>query len=286
MAIAFLNEVWSARLLMSLNAESVFKKLTNRNYQVDANNAKKVHIGSVPTDITVSDYSVNTDISAPQTMTTNEQILTIDQQKYFHLYVDSIEEAQTKPAILVEAMRLSAIKIAGVMDTHVQGKIEAVITAGNTVDVSTGTGTNTEKGEKIIDALVDIKELMRGANISKTQAPWLVISPYHLAILEKYFASNSGNGIFVPATAEQTLRSGFSGNLLGFNTYWSNAVGEVAEADILCGINDATTHADTITELQSYKPEKRFGQAVKGLYVYGTKVTNPEWLFKIADDKA
>ena len=55
MALSFLNEVWATRLLMDLEAESVFKARGNQNYQSDASNAKQVHIGKMTTDISVSD---------------------------------------------------------------------------------------------------------------------------------------------------------------------------------------------------------------------------------------
>ena len=53
MSLSFLNEVWATRLLMDLQAESVYKQRGNQNYQQDASNAKKVHIGKLTTSITV-----------------------------------------------------------------------------------------------------------------------------------------------------------------------------------------------------------------------------------------
>ena len=63
MPLAFLNEVWATRLLMDLEAESVYKQRGNQNYRQDASNAKEVHIGKMTADITVSDYTKNTDIT-------------------------------------------------------------------------------------------------------------------------------------------------------------------------------------------------------------------------------
>jgi hypothetical protein len=40
----------------------------------------------------------------------------------------------------------------------------------------------------------------------------------------------------------------------------------------------ATTYAEQLTEVQAQERELRFGNLVKGLHVYGAKVTRPECL--------
>ena len=45
------------------------------------------------------------------------------------------------------------------------------------------------------------------------------------------------------------------------------------------GTNDAVTHPFQIQEVEAYRPEKRFGDAVKGLYVYGAGVVAPDYLY-------
>ena len=44
------------------------------------------------------------------------------------------------------------------------------------------------------------------------------------------------------------------------------------------GSNIATSYAQQILELEAYRPEKRFADALKGLHVFGTKVVRPEAL--------
>ena len=48
----------------------------------------------------------------------------------------------------------------------------------------------------------------------------------------------------------------------------------------------ATTFVEQILDLQSYKPERRFGDAVKGLHVYGAKVVRPTALACLIADKS
>jgi hypothetical protein len=290
MALTFLNEVWSTRLLMDLAAESVYKQRGNQNYQADANNAKQVHIGKMTTDITISDYAKNTDISAPQLLTDEDTVLVMDQQKYFNFYVDDIAKAQTTPSFMSEAMRKSAIAIAQTIDSHVSARLITGTIANNMLEVTINDGDSVaEKGVAFLTAMSDLKTAMRIANISKSITPWAVISPGYLDVLEKYFLLEGKTGIFLPATSEQTLRSGFMGNLLGINLFWTNRAPQSANSGalkdvIIAGTTDAFTYADNVTETVAYRPEKRFGDAVKGLYVYGTKVTENKQLFTITND--
>jgi hypothetical protein len=287
MALTFLNEVWATRLLMDLEAESVYKQRGNQNYQADASNAKQVHIGKMTSDITISDYAKNTDISNPQLLSDSDTVLHLNQQKYFNFYIDDIAKAQTKPAFMSEAMRKSAIAIAQTIDGYVSNNL--VVGAGTalTVDIDDA-HTVAEAGTALLTIMSDLKTSMRLKNISKSITPWAVLSPKYLDVLEKYFLLEGKTGIFLPGTSEQVLRSGFMGNLLGINIYWSNIApqssntGDIKDI-IIAGTTDSFTYADNVTEVIAYRPEKRFGDAVKGLYVYGTKVTQPDQLFKISN---
>lgn len=290
MALQFLNEVWATRLLMDLEAESVYKQRGNQNYQSDASNSKQVHIGKMTADITVGDYARNTDISDPQILTNSDTVLVMDQQKYFNFYVDDISKAQTRPDFMSEAMRKSAIAIAQTIDTKVSIDVLAGVPVGDQeieLEIHNADSVS-EKGIKLLTVMSDLKTLMRTANISKSVTPWAVLSPKYLDVLEKYFLLEGKSGVFLPGTSEQVLRSGFMGNLLGIDLFWSNRTpkhdntGYIKDI-IIAGTSDGFTYADNVTETVAYRPEKRFGDAVKGLYVYGVKVTEPSQLFSITN---
>lgn len=289
MALTFLNEVWATRLLMDLEAESVYKQRGNQNYQMDASNAKEVHIGKMTADITIGNYAKNTDISDPQILTDDDTILALDQQKFFNFYVDDIAKAQTRPNFMSEAMRKSAIAIAQTIDTKVSADVLLGVPVGNALEVDIDdAATVSEAGVALLTVMSNLKTKMRVANISKSITPWAVLTPKYLDVLEKYFLLEGKSGVFLPGTSEQVLRSGFMGNLLGIDIFWSNRspqsgnTGDITDI-ILSGTTDSFTYADNVTEVIAYRPEKRFGDAVKGLYVYGVKVTEPNQLFKITN---
>ena len=45
--------------------------------------------------------------------------------------------------------------------------------------------------------------------------------------------------------------------------------------------NEAVAHVMQITETEAYRPERRFGDAIKGLMVYGSKAILPDRLYTI-----
>jgi len=55
---------------------------------------------------------------------------------------------------------------------------------------------------------------------------------------------------------------------------------------LFAGISIATAYVEQIVDVQSYKPEKRFGDAVKGLHVYGAKVVRPNNLAMLIASKS
>lgn len=287
MALTFLNQVWATRLLMDLQAESVYKERGNQNYQQDASNAKQVHIGKMTTDITISDYAKNVDISNPQLLSDSDTVLAMNQQKYFNFYVDDVVQAQTRPNFMTEAMRKSAIAIAQTIDAKVSADLVAGAGSAATVTINNADSVE-QRGDALLTSFSDLKTLMREKNIAKSVTPWAVLSPGYLDVLEKYFLLGGKSGVFLPATSEQVLRSGFMGNLLGIDIFWTNLAPQAGSANIkdiiIAGTVDAFTYADNVTEVVAYRPEKRFGDAVKGLYVYGVKVTEPDQLFTVTND--
>ncbi len=278
--MAFLNNVWSAKLIDELEKESVYKGLANNNYTADAANVSTVYLGADNADVTVGTYNGN-DISAAQKRSPNtDTLLSLSEKKYFNVSVDDVEQAQTKPAIMASAMRKSSIAIAQTMDDFGANKLLSAISSSNIVsggiadadDVST-------KGDKLLGLMTELKQSLRVANIAKTTVPWAVFTPEMMKILEDKLIRDD-KSVFLPATAEQTLRSGFVGTLLGIDVFWSNNAPSKSNKKVaICGTRDAWTWADQVQKVETYRPERKFADAVKGLYVYGAVVTDSSQVF-------
>jgi len=86
---------------------------------------------------------------------------------------------------------------------------------------------------------------------------------------------------------DNTLANGNVGEAAGFTILKSNNVPNTSGAKfkLVAGHSIATSYAEQIVDVQTYKPEKRFGDAVKGLHIYGAKVLRPTNLAMIIADK-
>lgn len=66
------------------------------------------------------------------------------------------------------------------------------------------------------------------------------------------------------------VQSGYIGSVFGLNVFKSNNV-----TSILCGCREGITLAQQIDEVESVRLPDTFATGVRGLHVYGAKVTRP-----------
>jgi hypothetical protein len=97
---------------------------------------------------------------------------------------------------------------------------------------------------------------------------------------DRFVRSGTGAG-------DRRLRNGEVGEAAGFTILKSNNVPDTEgeEYKIIAGHSHATAYVEQILDVQTYKPEKRFGDAVKGLHVYGAKVIRGDCLAMLIANK-
>jgi N4-gp56 family major capsid protein len=283
MALNFIPTVWAARVLANLDKSLVYGQtgVVNRDYEGEIREAgSTVKIASIG-DITVDDYIRDTDIGDPQILSDSEQMLVIDQQKYFNFYVDSIDRAQTNINVMDEAMQRAAYALRDKADAFLAGTMDAAVPSGNKIGSTTTPVVPT--ASTAYEYLVDLATKLDEANVP-TEGRWCIVPPwFHGLMLKDNRFVSAGS-----AKTDATLANGEVGEAAGFRILKSNNVPNVSGTKyrIIAGHPIATSYAEQILDLQSYKPEKRFGDAVKGLHVYGAKVLRPSALAEIIASKS
>lgn len=283
MALNFIPTVWSARILQQLDKALVYGQtgVVNRDYEGEIREAgSTVKIASIG-DITVDDYTRDTDIGDPQILTDTEQMLVIDQQKYFNFYVDSIDRAQTNINVMDEAMQRAAYGLRDKADQYIAALMDAAVPSGNKIGSTTTPVIPT--ATTAYEYLVDLATKLDEANVP-TDGRWCVVPPwFHGLMLKDARFVSAGS-----AKTDQVLANGEVGEAAGFRILKSNNVPNTfgTKYKIIAGHPIATSYAEQILDVQSYKPEKRFGDAVKGLHVYGAKVLRPAALAEIIANKS
>ena len=133
------------------------------------------------------------------------------------------------------------------------------------------------------DYLVDLSVLLDEANVPMP-GRWVVVPPwYHGLLLKDPRFVGNGTGY-----NQAILQGGLVGEAAGFQIHLSNNVPNTAGAKykVLAGTNAAGAFAEQLVELEAYRLEKNFSDAVKGLHVYGAKVVQPNALALLTCDKA
>lgn len=283
MSLQFIPTVWAARLLTALEKSLVYGQanVSNRDYEGEIREAgNTVKIASIG-DVSIGDYIKDTDIADPEILTDSDQTLLIDQSKYFNFYVDSIDRAQQNVNVLDEAMRRSAWALREKADAFISGVMQAAVPAGNLIGSLTTPEVPT--AANAYEYLVDLGVLLDESDVPLEGRFVVVPAWFHGLLLkdDRFVRSGTFRG-------DRALANGQVGAAAGFSILKSNNVPNTAGAKykIVAGHSIATAYVEQIVDLQTYKPEKRFGDAVKGLHVYGARVVRPKALAMLIADKA
>ncbi|MFP7199687.1 P22 phage major capsid protein family protein [Lysinibacillus halotolerans] len=273
----FIPTIWSARLLANLQKSLVFGQagVINRDYEGEikafGDTVKINGIGAV----SVGDYTRNTDMTDPETLSDNTRNLVIDQSKYFNFQIDDLDKIQQNPKLMDAAMQEAAYALANAADRFIASQYTY---AANTIgtDASPIEVTKADAYEYLVDLSTKLDE-----SDVPTTGRFAVIPPWFEGLLlkdDRFVGSGA-------LPADERLLNGVVGRAAGFILLKSNnapsveaAEGIIANSKIIAGHNMAWTYAEQASQVEGYRMEKRFADAVKGLHLYGAKVTRPQAL--------
>ena len=256
----FIPTVWSENLYSELDKKYIAVKNCNREFEGDIKSkgasVKICGIGNV----SVSDYTKNSDMTSPETLSDNVRTLTIDQAKYFNFQIDDVDRAQSNPKIMNEAMRVAASALANTADSYVFSLYED---AGETITDASVTA------EKIVDLIIDARTKLFANNVSDANDIIIEVSPEIASVILKA-------KIDLGTDNSAALECGMLGKIGGCKIYVSNNIVK-KDGAYKCFVRTkrAIAFAEQLSEIEAYRPEKRFADAVKGLHLYGAKVVYP-----------
>jgi len=246
-----------------------------------------VNIQSVTAPTVSTAYAAGSTAPGASALTDAQTVLNINKTRTFNIYVDDITKAQSMPGLMNEGLRKAGVSVANSIDSYLAGLYV------DAKDSSVGTdalGTTAAGGpievkstqvEKVMKAFVTAGRLLNERNVPG-MGRWAIITPFlHQVLL--YGHAIQGTGYDVPN--DPAITNGLVGKSLGFDIYVSNNVpttmGSSAEATVCTfGVNDGITYAGQLTEVEALRSEKRFADAVRGLYLFGAKVVQPTAIAK------
>ena len=264
----FISTVWSENLYKQLDAKYIGVANCTREWEGEIRRkGDRVKICGVGP-VSIFDYSKNTNMAAPATLSDTSRELVITEAKAFNFQIDDIDRAQSTPRIMDEALRNAANALVNIAEAHVYSHHQ-LVSASNKISVSDPTP------EAITDCI--LKAMVRLQKNGIYDDVVLEVTPDVGAIILKAKLNLATDNSSV-------LENGCIGSFAGCKVFVSNnvaTVGDSTAAHHMCYLRTkrAIAFAEQLSEIEAYRPELRFADAVKGLMLYGSKIVYPEELY-------
>ena len=265
----FTPVLWTGKLLDNLNASHVYTNCFNRDYEGEIKNqGDVVKINSIGR-ITVAPYVKNTLPLSIQVPQDSQLTLAVTQADSFCFGIDDVDKAQNNVDAMNACMKESAWSMADTADLWLAALLYAGIQTANLLTAATlGTGaTNADAYETLVD--LDVR--LTANNVLRPER-WCVIPPWYEGLLRKdprFVSFGTGDN-------KTQLLGEPIGKAAGFQIWVSNNVPMVSTAYVvMAGTKQAATYASQLEKVEAFRPQLGFADALKGLHLYGAKVTRP-----------
>jgi hypothetical protein len=282
----FIPTIWTGKLIEKFYDATVLAAIANSDYEGEIKNqGDTVKIRTKPT-IAINDYSAG-EALVVERPTSSIVELQIDKGKYFNTILDDVMETQADLNLLSMWADDSSEQMKINIDTDVLANIGAEVAAENqgatagriSLDLDLGTvlapvslvsKNPIAPAVEIIDLITRLGQTLDEQNIPE-QGRWLVIPAWMCAMIKRSElrdASLTGDGTTM-------LRNGRLGQIERFTVYMSNLLPvDTGVVDVLAGHSHGLTFASQLTKVETLRGESTFGTYLRGLQVYGYKVTD------------
>ncbi len=262
----FISTVWSETLAKSLDKEYIAISNCNRSFEGDIRGkGSSVKICSVGP-VSVFNYNKDTNMAGafPEAISDSEVTLSISQAKAFNFQIDDIDRAQTNPQLMQEAMRQAANALADKADAYVYGLAAEAKTLGSPVIT-----VDEMSSDDVLKILLNARRKLLENNVNSNVETVIEVPPVlAVEILKAKILTATDN--------TENIGKGYIGSFVGFDVYVSNNVLCLSgRYQCMARTKRAIAFAEQLSEVEAYRPEKRFADAVKGLHLYGAKVVFP-----------
>lgn len=260
----FIPSVWSESLLRALEKNHTAVANCTREYEGDIREKGSVVKICGLNNVMIGDYIKNQNLSAPELLRDTVTELVIDQAKYFNFQIDDVDRAQAIPGLMDLALKNAAESLATCADSYVYSLGEH---AGMTITNSTPTAEN------IIDTILQARACLMYGGVTDFNDVVLEVSPDVAILLMK-------SSLFHNVGAEEAILNGQLGTLCGCKVFVSPTI-PLVDLDggqaygCLMRSRRAIAFAEQLSEVEAYRPELRFADGMKGLYLYGAKMVRP-----------
>lgn len=301
---AFIPTVWSAKMNAKFYKATVFGDIANTDWQGEVSGmGDKVVINTPPT-LTVSNYVPGAGLNY-QVPTPDAQELLIDKGKYFAFQVNDVLEYQSKPSLIdtfsadaAEQMRIAIDSDVLYRAFNKAANANKGANAGaksGKYNLGTDTAPVTLTAGNVLEKILHLASVLDEQNLPSSDR-WLLIDPFTRSLLMQ---SNLAQANFM-GDDTSIVRNGLIGTIdrfkvyvtnqlpsaiAGSNTPWVSGDGSdnsvtstssLARRAIIAGHKSALTFASQITKMETVRNTTDFGDYIRSLNVYGSKVVKED----------
>ena len=266
--VNFIPEIFSKLLQAKFYKQSVLPAISNTDYEGEiSGQGDKVTIRTVPA-VTIGDYAGTI---ATQELTTSKVELLIDKAKYYSFEVQDILKAQSNIDLLEAASGDAAEGMRVAVETDV---LSGVVTGATTIGAQT-----TITASNVLTSILSMSTALDNLNIPE-EGRFIVVSPEFVSLLKQSELRQA----YLTGDDTSPLRNGKVGMVDRFTVYQSNMLytpgsgTDSCYTHVVAGHPKAISFASQFTNTETIRMESKFGDAVRGLQVYGSKVVVPDAL--------
>ncbi len=299
-ASGFIPEVWSGKLQVKFYKSTVLGEITNNDWEGEIKGqGDKVYIRTIPT-INISNYQKGMNLTS-QVPTSTPLELNIDKGKYFQVVLDDVDEVQADVKLMDIFTNDASQQMKIAIDGDVLGSVYADAAAANkgatagaiSGDINLGTtgAPRQVTAANVLDMLLDMGQCLDEQNVPE-DGRWAVLPAWMASMIKRSDLKQA----YLTGDSVTPLRNGKIGMIDRFTVYISNNLSSVTDLgsdaaaggtggaadkkswNIMAGTRDAISFASQITNVESLRAQTTFGNIMRGLNVYGYKVTKPEAL--------
>lgn len=266
----FKPTVWSKYILREMERKC---KLTDdcwKQFEGDAKRGREVKILGVGAP-TIGNYT-GASIGAPEMVADSSSLLKIDQAKFFNFAVDDVDRAQTieglMEALMDEATRAMAV---------IRDKFVAAQAVGAGAFSPSAAITTAANAKKAIDTGI---LWLRENDVDVEEGVVIEIAPFLYQLLRDQLVEFKTDN-------DTLIKKGIVGMYDNCRVKLSNNLySDGTDTYMMIRSKHAIAFAGGVDEVEAYRPQDLFSDAVKGLNCFGAKVLRPKELYVIKARKA
>lgn len=272
MAVAnFKKQVWSSKIQHQLETITSLKDHCDFEFEGEVKQAERIKILGVVRP-TIRTYVPGTAL-VREGANDNVQYMDIDQFRYFDFEVDDVEKAQAQKGLIETLSKEATLGLSEEADAYVASlvvKDKVNLNSANSTDIS----TVTDGGISLIEGGF---ATLYGNNCKPSDT-------FHLEITPEWYTILRPEIITLDTNNSEIIKKGYVGkygnalisieNMLGT---WNDGTRDTKLA--MLRTNKAIAFAGQIDKVEAYRPQDAFSDAIKGLYVFGSKIVRPEQIY-------